>query len=162
MRRARREDFRRNQILARPNARQRIQSVRESFTKDDDVRCDVEILYCPEFSSAIETHLNFVIHEQNVPLVQNLFQRREIFSGRNYIAAGSLNWLGVERSEFRFAGLRVPERVVFSLEVFRELIDAIEVAILSFLVVRTTKAIWKRNKVRAIRNMRIAPAITIA
>src|SRR5205814_9435633 len=123
--RAGRELLRRDQLLARPHARQRVKPVRQSLAEDDDVRRNVEVLYAPEFSGAVEAHLYLVINEKNVVLVQNLLERWKVARGRDDIAARPLYRLDVEGGELRLARLRVPERVVFGLEIFGELFDAV-------------------------------------
>src|SRR5438105_5061234 len=104
-----RKYFRRDQLFARPEARERIQTVRQCFTKDDDVRVDVKVLHGPKLSSPIKAHLNLVVDQQNVSFIKNLFERGKVFARWNYITARCLNRLGVKSRELCFTRFRIPE-----------------------------------------------------
>src|SRR5262245_9304896 len=96
MRRTGREDARRNQVLARPHAAQRIQSVGQRLSEDEDVGGDAEVLDRPELAGAKEAHLDLIVDQQHVTLVENLAKSREITWRRDDVAARPLNWLDIE------------------------------------------------------------------
>src|SRR5438132_14132072 len=94
-----RKYFRRDQLFARPEAGEWIQTIRQRFAKNDNVRFDVKVFHSPKLSGTIKTHLNLVIDEQNIALVEDLLECWKIFARRNYIAAGCLDRPSVERCE---------------------------------------------------------------
>ncbi len=162
MRRSRWEHLGRDQLLARPDARQWIEAIRQRLAKDDDVRLDIEVLDRPELARAVEPHLNFVVDEEDATLVEDLLERREVAARRYDVTTGALNGFDIKRGKLWFLRLGIPERVVFGVEVLRELLDAVEIAVLPLLVVRTTEAVRIRDEVRAIREVPVATPIPIA
>src|SRR5581483_3207350 len=81
--------------------------------------------------------------------------------GRNDVAARALNGLDVEGGELALARLRVPERVVFGVEVALELPQTIQLAVLDLLVVRTTEAVRKRHEMGAVGEVAEPPAVAV-
>src|SRR5712671_1003601 len=116
MRGARREDLRRDQLLSRPDARQRIESVGERLAEHDDVRFDVEVLDRPELSGAIKSHLDFIIDQQNLARFQHCRKLLEIARWRNHVAAGALDRLDKEGGKLRLLRLAVPDRVILAVK----------------------------------------------
>src|SRR6267142_659597 len=161
MRGSRGKDFRRDQLLARPDAAQGIQPVGQCLSKDDDVGRDSEVLDGPELPGAIKAHLDLVVHHQNVAFIEDFLQAAKILGRWNDIATGALNGLDVKGRELRLSCLGVPEGVIFCFEVLFKLLETIQPAVLSLLVVRTTKTIWKGDKVCPIGEVTVAAAITI-
>ena len=82
--------------------------------------------------------------------VQNFLERWEIFWRRDDVTARALNRLDVEGREFSLASFRVVERVVLGLEIFSELIYAVEATVLSLFPVWAAEAIRERDEVRAV------------
>src|SRR5947209_572168 len=162
VRRAGRELLRRDQFLARPHAGERVQAVRQRLAEDDDVRLDAEVLDGPEFPGAVEAHLNLVVNHQNLVLVQDFLERREVAFGRDDVAARPLNRLDVEGRELRFIRLRVPEGVVLGLEVALELLDAVHLARLLLLAVGAAEAVGEGDEVRAVGEVAEASAVAVA
>src|SRR5262249_54917301 len=129
------KDGRRDEILTRPDTAERIEPVRQGFPENDDVWSDAEIFEAPQLTRAVEAHLNFVVHHQDVAIVQNLPETLEITGRRDHIAAGPLNRFDVERRKLGLAGLRIPEGVVLRVKAALELLQAIQVAVVDSLVV---------------------------
>src|ERR1700730_15504015 len=126
----------------------------------EDFRRD-QLFDGPEFSCAIKAHLDLVIDEQDVTLVQHFLKGREVFRRRDDITSGRLNCLDVESRELRFASLSIPKGVVFRVEILGELIDAVETTVFALLTVRTAEAIREGNEVGAIGKMTKAPTTAV-
>ena len=154
--------LRRDQIFACPDAAQRIQPIGQCFAEHDNVRNDFEVFDGPHFSSAIEAHLDFVVHHQDFVVVQYSLELWEIPRRRNYVTASSLNRLDIECGKLSLPCLRIPERVVLGLEVSLKLFDAIQPAVFSLLSVGAAEAIREWDDVGAVREMSETAAITIA
>src|SRR5205085_6070502 len=107
-------------------------------------------------------HLYLVVNEQNLVLVQDLLERGEVARGRDDVAARTLYRLDVEGRELRLARLRVPERVVLGLEVLRELLDAVESAILPLLAVGAAEAVREGDEMRAFGEVSVAASVAVA
>src|SRR5258708_21043134 len=162
MGRARRERLRRYQVLARPDAGQRIEAVGQRLAEDDDVRLDPEILDGAQSHGAEEAHLDLVVHQQDLARFEDLLQALEISLRRHDIPARSLNRLDVERGVFGAIGLGIVDAVIFAVEEALELADAVEVAAVALLAVRTAEAIGKRNELRPVAEMAVAPPVAVA
>src|SRR5262249_41054957 len=80
---------------------------------------------------------------------------------RNDIATGALNRLDIKGRELGLTGLRIPEGVVLGVETALELFEAIQVAVLDLLLVRTPEAVRERYEVRTIGKMTVTPAVPI-
>src|SRR5437762_420653 len=162
MRRARRKQFGRNQFFARPEAGQRVQPVGQRLAKDDDVGRDAEVLDGPEFSRAIETHLDFVIHDENLVRVAGFLEPGEVISRRDDVAARALHRLDVERAELGGFRLRIPNRVVLGVKELRELVFAVELARLTLQAVDAAEAVGKKDELSAVAKVAVAAAIAVA
>src|SRR5579859_3031734 len=156
-----RKEFRRNQFLARPNSGKRIESVGQSFAEHDDVRRDAQVLDGPEFSRAIKPHLDFIIHNEDFMLVAGFFEAKEIFFGWNYVAAGSLHRLDIKRAVLRSLCLGIPDRIIFIVKKFGELVLAIDVARFALQAVHATEAIRVEHKVGAVAKVAVAAAVAV-
>src|SRR3954467_13294880 len=97
-----------NQLLARPDARKRVQAVGERLAEDDDVGLHVEVLERPHLAGAAETHLDLVVPAEDAVLLANGGHGLEVVLRRDDVAAGALYRLDEERAEFGASGLRVP------------------------------------------------------
>src|SRR5262245_55399266 len=159
--RSRREGLRTDELFARPHSRQRTEAVGERLAKHDDVGLHIEILHRPELSGAEETHLDLVVHQQDAPRLEDTLEFPEITGRRDHIAAGTLNGLDIEGGELALAGLGVPCRVILAVEQSRELVDAVEPAIVPLLPVRAAKTVREWHEVSAIAEMSVAAAIAI-
>src|SRR6185437_1606020 len=124
VRRARRKHGGVDQLLARPQPRQRVEAVGQRLAEHQHVGLDAEILDRPQLSGAPETHLDFVDHEQDAVLVQHLLQVPEEIPWRHHVATGALDRLDVERRVLALVGLGIPHAVVFGLEQAGELAHA--------------------------------------
>src|SRR3989449_4804958 len=162
MGRARRKLRRADQFFSCPQTRKRIQAIRQSLAEDHDIRTHSEVLDAPKLSGPVETHLDLVVHEQDLVFVEYSLQRRKVTFGRNDVTTRALNGLDIERCEFAFTRFRIPHRVVFRLEKPLELLDAIQTTVLGFLLVWTAKAIWKRHEMRTVAEVTVGTAIAIA
>src|SRR5438067_2508822 len=136
MRRARPEDARIDEFLARPDAGKRIEAVGERLAEDDDVRLDVEVLHRPHLSSAPKAHLDLVVDEQDAVLLADCSEALEVVLRRNDVSARALDRLGEQRAEFGAPGLRVPCAGVLVLEQPLELRDAMVLELLRLAAIR--------------------------
>src|SRR6266545_296531 len=147
--------------LARPDAGQRIEAVGQRLAEHDDVGLDAEMLDRPQLAGAEETHLDLVDHQQDAVAVQHLLELDEEILRRNYVAAGALDWLDVERGIFGLAGLGIPDAVVFALEQALERSYAVEAVFLLAHALRSPEVIGERHELRAVAEMPVAAAITV-
>ena len=114
-----------DQLLAGPQAGQRIEAVGDRLAEHDDVGRDAEVLDRPELAGPVEAHLDLVDDHQDAVLVEHLLQVLEEVHRRHDVAARALQWLDVEGGVLGLAGLRIPEAVVLALEQARELLHAV-------------------------------------
>src|SRR5215475_2594740 len=156
-----REGLRTDELFARPQSGQRTEAVGERLAEHDDVGLHIEILHRPEFSGPEEAHLNLVVDQQDAPRFEDALEFFEITGRRDHVAAGALNRLDIERGELALAGLGVPCRVILAVEQSRELVDAVEPAIVPLLPVLAAKTVWEWHEVSAIAEMSVAAAIAI-
>ena len=96
-----------------PDAREGVQAVGHGLAEDHHVRGDAEILETPELAGTVEAHLDFVVHEHDLALVEDLLEARVIAVRRDHIAARALDAFHIERGVFGFPGLGVPHAVIF-------------------------------------------------
>ena len=79
----------------------------------------------------------------------------------NYVAAGALDRLHIERGVLGLAGLRVPHAVVLALEQARELLHAVVAVLLLAHALRPAEVIRERHELGAVAEVAIAPAVAI-
>ena len=116
----------------------------------------------PEFSSAIEPHLNFVVHDKDLVFVASGFKPGEVLLRWDDVSARSLHRLDVERAELRRFRLGVPNRVVLVIEELLELVLAVKVAGLRLQVVDAAETVGIKNELGAVAEMSIAAAVAVA
>src|SRR5205807_1186759 len=88
-------------------------------------------------------------------------QLLEVTRRRDHIAAGSLDGLDVECGVLGRARLGVPHAAIFGVEQPRELIDAVEAAVLPLLAVWAAEAIRKRHELSPIAEVTEATPVSI-
>ena len=93
--------FGRDELFPRPDAGQWIEAVCQGLPEHHNVGFQAEMLEGPEFSGAMDSHLDFVDYDQNAALVEDARQFLEIAPGRDHVSARALDRLDVERGEFR-------------------------------------------------------------
>src|SRR5439155_7355395 len=96
-----------------------------------------------------------------VPVAGGL-EPREVFTGRDDVAARALHRLDIERAVFGGPGLRVPDGVVFALEELFELALAVDVARWALEAVDAPEAVRIEDELRAVAEMAVAPPVAIA
>ena len=161
VRRARREDRRVDQLLARPHAGQRIEAVGDGLAEHDDVGLHAEVLDRPQLAGAIEAHLDLVDDQQDAVLVEHALQLDEEVLGRNDVAAGALDRLDVEGRVLGLARLGVPDAVVLALEQALELLHAVVAVLLLGHALGAAEVIRERNELRAVAEVAVAAAIAV-
>src|ERR1700681_2427106 len=107
MRRSGRKFHRRDQFLARPNTRKRIEPVCQSFSENDYVGRYIKILDRPKFPGAVKTHLDLVVNHQDLSFVEYLLEFFEVADGRDHVATRPLDGLDIKRRKLSFACLRI-------------------------------------------------------
>src|SRR6476659_9501771 len=161
MRRAGRENVGIDQLLARPDAGQRIEAVGEGLAEYDDVRRDAEMLDREELAGAVETHLDLVDDQQDAVPVEHLLELDEEVLGRNDVAARALDRLHVEGGKLGLADLGVPHAAVFALEQARELPHAMAAVLLLAHPLGPTEMVGELHEVRPLAEMPVAPAVAV-
>jgi hypothetical protein len=116
----------------------------------------------PELPRPEETHLNFIIHEEDLPLFKDLLEPDKVFLGRDHVAPCPLNRFHVKGAKFTLTGLRVPNRVVLGVKELLELLETVQTAILSLQPVEAAEAVGVGDKVGPVCEMTIAVSVTIA
>ena len=116
----------------------------------------------PELSRAEETHLDFIIDEQDLALLEDLLQADKVFLRRDDITARPLEGLDVKGAEFTLVGPGIPDRIVFGVEEFLELFQAIEPAVLSLETVKAAETVRIGDEVRPVTKMAVAAPVAIA
>src|SRR5207249_7657793 len=100
--------------------------------------------------------------DQNLVPVAGGLEPREVFTGRDDVAARPLHGLDIERAVFASAGLRVPHGVVLALEELLELAFAIDVALRALQAVDAAEAVRIEDELRAVAEVAVAPPVAIA
>ena len=119
-----------DQLLARPDAGQRIEAVGQRLAEHDHVRLHAEVLDREHLAGAVEAHLDLVDHEQDAVTIQHALELDEEVPRGNDVAAGALDRLHVEGGKLGLARFRVPDAVVLALEQAFELLDAVMAVLL--------------------------------
>ena len=110
----------------------------------------------------MNSHLDFIDHNENSAFVQDAGELFEVAFRRNDVAARSLYRLDVKGGELRLRCFAVPHGVIFGIEQFLELLRAIEIARFALHLIWTAEAIRKWNELSAVGKMSVAAAVTIA
>src|SRR5450432_365344 len=145
MSRARRKQLRIDEFLARPEARNRIEAVGERLAENNNIRLCAKIFNRPEFSGAIETHLDFVVDQQDLARFHYGLELFKVARRRNDIPPRTLNGFHKKRGKFSGTGFRIPDAVILGIEQSGELVHAVEAAVFALFPVRTAKAVGKRD-----------------
>src|SRR5262249_39614551 len=94
-------------------------------------------------------------------LVEHLLQLSEEVLGWNYVSAGALDRLDVERGVLGLARLRVPHAVVLALEQACELLHAPLPVLLLAPAFRPAEVVRERYELRAVAEVAVAAAVAV-
>src|SRR5581483_1423243 len=157
-----RKQLRRNQVFSRPDSGKRIEPVGQGFAEYNDVRRNAQVFDGPEFSRTVEAHLDFIVNQKDLALVECLLEASKVFPGRNDISTRPLNRFDIKSREFRLLSFGIPVGVILRLEAFFELLLAIEAAGLTLQSIDAAEAVRVENEVRAIGEVSVSATVTIA
>ena len=144
-----------------PDAREGVQAVGHGLAEDHHVRGDAEVLEAPELAGTVEAHLDFVVHEHDLALVEDLLEARVIAVRRDHIAARALDAFHIERGVFGFPGLGVPHAVIFGFEQALELVGAEHAAVVAALAVGAAEAVREGHEQRAFPEVPVTAAVAV-
>ncbi len=157
-----REEFRRDQLLTRPNARKWIQTICQRLAEDNDVRRDAEILNRPELAGAIEAHLDFVVHNQDFVLAASFLQALESIRAAESHSRRFPAPPRCRRRRTRRTWPWRPRRRYIRCQRAGRIGRAVKIAGLGLQFISAAEAVGIKNKLPAIAEVSVAPSVAIA